>query len=468
MGAFCRHYDRFVTNITSADLNVAFHNEVAASRSANTKTMGRPRPTPGRKTLGIFTAIRPASKQGHRTLSIVAGVSAVGLLAACGGSGSTSSAGGPEQEVTVAASAPYGPDHIFTKAMVAFGDAATEASNGSMAFEWNYGDSVVKQPELAAALSDGIMDVGFVGPAFTPADFPVDGWASRLGIGGDTRPVVGVLASAGAMIEFGLTEPGLAAEQEEFGLHPVIPRFQHFDNYQLLCNKPVDSLEAAAGKRVRVGGAAYSAEAENLGMVPVSLSGAEIYEGFERGIVDCFMGGEVDMLGLGLSDIGKNYTSVNLPGWNSVSVDAGGVFYEDLSESQKTAMNAGIPAFMEEMFSGYIKQQHQFFSEGAKDGIVFHEADTAMQKKIDTHHESVLADLKANAPEGIEDPAATVERFTALQAKWVKIVEDLGYDQGVKTKAEWVQKYPELPEIDLAPWIEALNEEVLAEYRPTS
>ncbi|MGF9660483.1 hypothetical protein AAIH25_01285 [Arthrobacter crystallopoietes] len=419
--------------------------------------------------MGTFTDHKSSTKKRQTARKLgtaIAGISAIGLLSACGGSGAGASAGG--QDVTVNASAPYGPDHVFSKGMVAFGDAVTEASDGSVSFDWNYGDSVVKQPDLAAALSDGIMDIGFVGPAFTPAEFPADAWASRLGIGGDTRPVVGVLASAAAMIEFGLTEPELAAEQQEFGLYPVLPRFQHFDNYQLLCKEPVDTLDAAAGKRVRVGGNTYAKEAENLGMIPVSLSGAEIYEGFERGVVDCFIGGEVDMLGLGLAELGKDYTAVNLPGWNSVSIDTGGAFHEELSDEQKKAFNAGIPAFLDELFTGYLEEQHQFFKDGAASGIEFHEPAADMQAKIDAHHDKVLSELKSSAPEGITDPSATVDRYTELQKKWVGIVEDLGYDQGVTTKAEWVEKFPENPQIDLGPWLDALNEEVLAEHRPVS
>jgi TRAP-type C4-dicarboxylate transport system substrate-binding protein len=270
------------------------------------------------------------------------------------------------------------------------------------------------------------------------------------------------------MIEFGLTEPALTKEQEEAGLHPILPRFQHFDNYQLLCNEPVDSLESAAGKRVRVGNDTYAKEAENLGMIPVALSGAEIYEGFERGIVDCFMGGEVDMLGLGLSDLGKNYTAANLPGWNSVSIDVGADFWNELSEEQKTSFNAGIPTFLETLFSEYINTQHEFFSKGASTGINFLEPDAEMQDTMDEHHEAVIAELVAEAPATIPDPRASVERFSELQKKWVGIVEELGYDQGVATKAEWVEKYPDTPNVDLKPWIDALNEEVLDEHRPTS
>lgn len=377
------------------------------------------------------------------------------LLAACGAGGMPPA---EEGKVVVEANPPYGPEHMMSTAMTQFGDLVTEKSDGSMSFEYYFADSLLKQPEVAPSLNSGVIDLGYLGMAYTPAAFPVDAWASQLGYGGDSRPVVGLLASAAALVEWSYSQPAISAELEEAGVHPILPRFQNHDSYQMLCKDPVRSLDDVAGKRVRVGGQVYSEAVEELGMTPVSLSGAEIYEGFERGVVDCFVGGEPDMTGLGLWELGGNLTRVNFPGWNSISYASSTDFVNSLTPKQREVLLNNRAEFMRIYYEGLFEEQKRFYREGPEKGIQELTPDESLQRAIDDHFTAVRTGMIANAPAQIDDPQVAVAEFERLREKWTQIVVDLGYDAEVDSYQEWAAQSPD--SFDLGPWADKLDEEI--------
>lgn len=403
----------------------------------------------------------------HKLLSTTAVLTVSALtLTACGGGMSTaenaSADTAADGAVVVKANPPYGPDHMMSKAMTEFGEVATEDSNGELQFEHFFADSLVKQPEVATSLEGGVIDLGYLGMAYTPASFPIDAWASQLGYGGDERPVVGLLANAAAAIEWSYTVPQLSKELEDAGLYPLLPRFQNHDNYQLLCKTPVESLSDAAGKRVRVGGELYSNAVESLGMTPVTLSGAEIYEGFERGVVDCFVGAEPDMTGLGLWEVGTNFTKVDFPGWSSISLASSTAFMDSLTDEQKAAFDENRAEFLEIYYRGYFDEQKRFYQNQDEMSLEIIEPESDLQDALDTHFAGVRENMIDNAPASVESPEEAVKRYEELREKWTQIVIDLGYDGGYASHSEWAADLGD-DSVDLQPWAEKLDEEIFSQ-----
>lgn len=406
------------------------------------------------------------SRRTFLSTAAVASISAL-TLAACGGGGlsegGTAAEGSSSGESTVVnANPPYGPEHMMSTAMTQFGDVVTEASNGELTFEYFFADSLVKQPEVATSLNGGVIDLGYLGMAYTPASFPIDAWASQLGYGGDERPVVGLLANAAATIEWAYKHPEVSEELEGEGIYPLIPRFQNHDNYQLLCKDPVKSLADAQGKRVRVGGELYSDAVTALGMTPVTLSGAEIYEGFERGVVDCFVGAEPDMTGLGLWEIGKNFTKVDFPGWSSISLASSTDFMESLTPEQKAAFDDNRAEFLNIYYTGYFNEQKRFHQEQDSMSLNYLAPEDDLKDALDTHFDGVRQNMIDNPPAAVSDSEAAVTEFEELREKWVGIVEELGYDGGYADHQEWATALGE-DSVDLQPWADRLDEEIFNE-----
>ncbi|AGS35355.1 hypothetical protein B841_09410 [Corynebacterium maris DSM 45190] len=346
--------------------------------------------------------------------------------------------------------------------MTQFGDVVTETAEGQVAFEHFFADSLVRQPEVATSLAGGVIDLGYLGMAYTPASFPIDSWASQLGYGGDERPVVGLLAGAAATVEWAYSIPELSTELETAGVYPLIPRLQNHDNYQMLCNEPVTSLEDAAGKRVRVGGELYSNAVEALGMTPVTLSGSEIYEAFERGVVDCFVGAEPDMTGLGLWEVGKNFVRVGFPGWSSISLASSEAFMESLTPEQKAAFDDNRAEFMKIYYEGYFDEQKLFHQKQEEMGISTLAPEQDLRQAIDTHFATLRDDMADNPPGNVEKPDEAIVRYEELRQKWTDIVVDLGYDQGYADHREWAEALGD-GSVDLQPWADKLDEEIFSD-----
>lgn len=406
------------------------------------------------------------SRSPRALLSTAAVISVSALtLTACGGGGLSEGSSAAEgsaaagESVVVKANPPYGPEHMMSTAMTKFGDVVSEDSNGELSFEYFFADSLVKQPEVATSLASGVIDLGYLGMAYTPASFPIDAWAAQLGYGGDERPVVGLLANAAATIEWAYQHPELSEELEGGGVYPLIPRFQNHDSYQLLCKEPVESLADAKGKRVRVGGELYSDAVTALGMTPVTLSGAEIYEGFERGIVDCFVGAEPDMTGLGLWEIGKNFTKVDFPGWSSISLASSTNFMDSLTPEQKAAFDENRAEFLKIYYTGYFDEQKRFHQEQDSMGLNYHAPHADLQEALDTHFDGVRQNMIDNPPAGVSDAAAAVTEYEELREKWVGIVEELDYDGGYANHQDWATALGD-DSIDLQPWADKLDEEI--------
>jgi len=391
-------------------------------------------------------------------------ITGIGLaISGCaGGTGPASSDGGAAPTVQITGSTGYPQTHPNSLGLVEWADSVTESSDGRLSFEWYYGDSLVALPDNASALDDGLIDVGYIVPAYTPAEFPADAWASRIGYGNDKRPVVGLLAAAAATIEFGYTEPALREEIEANGTMALIPRFQMFDNYNMICGSEVTSLEDARGKRVRVGGEAYARFATYLGMTPVSMTASEMYEGMERGIVDCMIGGEIDMTGQGLWEVASEWTQIYAPGWNSVALGLGNDIAAEMGDENVEVIKSSLGDFVNAFFTNYLQEQHKFFSTGADlHSVSYHQADAELTQAIDDFYADQRKSMIAEAPASFEDPEGSLDRYDELLAKWTDIVIELGYDPGTTDRVEWASE--EL-DVDLTAWADRVQSELFDVY----
>jgi len=398
-----------------------------------------------------------------RTLVFTAVAGMALVISGCaGGPGAPAGDGSDAAAVQLTGSTGYPQTHPNTLALVEWSESVTDDSDGSLSFEWYYGDSLVALPENANALADGLVDVAYIVPAYTPAEFPADAWASRIGYGVDERPVVGLLAAAAATMEWGYTEPAIREEIEANGTMPLIPRFQMFDNYNLICSSKVTSLEDARGKRVRVGGEAYARVATALGMTPVTMTASEMYEGMERGVVDCMMGGEIDMTGQGLWEVAGEWTQINLPGWNSVALGLGNDAVAELGDENFNVVVDSLDAFINRFFTNYLQEQHKFFSTGSSlHGVSYHQAEADLTQAIDDFYAEERQSMVADAPASFEDPEGSLDRYDELLAKWTDIVVELGYDPGTTDRVEWASE--EL-DIDLTAWADRVQSDVFDVY----
>src|SRR5690606_24463977 len=80
--------------------------------------------------------------------------------------------------------------------------------------------------------------------------------------------------------------------------------------YNVLCTKPVESVDQAAGLRIRTSGDIWSASIEEIGGVPVSLPFNEAYEGLQRGVIDCVTVMPAAFLSFGFVEVAHEFVPI--------------------------------------------------------------------------------------------------------------------------------------------------------------
>ncbi|TWE22565.1 C4-dicarboxylate TRAP transporter substrate-binding protein [Prauserella muralis] len=410
---------------------------------------------------------RPRGRRGRLVAALCASVlGASACISSASGGGNASATSFAELDpIVLRVPTLYGPGHYQTRALEEYGAAVEKASDGKVSFEFFYLDSLVEPADTTKALADGIVDVSLVVPGYTPSDFPIDVWTSDLAFQSSSRPVVGALQSTAAVLDWSFNQPEMLAEYDRLGLVPLLPRFTGHVSYNLLCTKPVTSLREARGMRGRVGGPNWAKEIEALGMTSVSLAGGEIYEGFQRGIIDCYVGSGPDMVATGLWDVGKHYTELGLSGWSSGGLMVGKTTWERLPLIVRQVLFDQSTVYLESWHRGWIEGMREFVVQGQKRGVQFHEPDESMRGALEKFHQRVLGTAQRRAPEGVSAPGEFLDAYSAAHDRWLGIVTgELGYEPRGTTWAEWARGGD--TEIDLGPWIERIRERILAPHRP--
>ena len=384
-------------------------------------------------------------------------------LTACGG-GDGGEAAGSETE-TLSVNTMYGPEHYQTQALTAYTEAVTEASDDQIQFEFHYAGSLAAPDEVAEGLSSGLIDIAHMVPNYSAERFPTDDWISAAGAVSEAPQPVAALQSASATLDWSFSQPELMAEYRDAGIEPLLPSFMVLDDYGMLCKEEVTSLEDASGKRVRTGGTTWANEAEAVGMVPEQMVPTDVYEAFQRGVLDCIMAASPDLANSGYWEVGKEYTDVGFSGFSSYGVFASQDRLNSLSEEHQTILWENLDVFLESLYEGVISEQRRFVEEGSELGVSFNVADEEFQSQLADYQNEVVGGLSETAPDAISDPAESVDRLLSKYDTWEDQVTDLvEFEATADTWHEWVEATEEVP--DLADWADSVNENVVGPNQP--
>lgn len=161
-----------------------------------------------------------------------------------------------------------------------FADEVRKRSGGNIRINIMWAGSGGKPLEILRLVQTGAVDLGAVPPSYFPDDLPLTGAPNSLPLTFKTNE------EASAVME-GLVKD-VAAIQNELKENNIWPLFFHtLNTYQPLCTKPIATVSDFDGMRIRSFGAYQPSLWNSLGAVGVNVLPAEIYEGLQRGRLDC-------------------------------------------------------------------------------------------------------------------------------------------------------------------------------------
>ena len=335
-----------------------------------------------------------------------------------------------------------------------FSAELNENSQGRMKIEPYWGGSLLGPSDLPSGLRAGIADIGIFTATQHAAEYPVTNWLASTVSAGSKEFPEGVLQTYAGLADFAYNSKEVNDQFETLGLKLLVP-LHTILKYDLSCTSPIETLDDAAGKRVRSGGPLWDGEIRAAGMVPVTLPINETYEGLQRGVVDCAIANPRTAVTYGFTDIAKYYVDMPFSGINSQYVVMNQSSWDALTlEDQRILWDATHSLWSENLRQDGIEEYQKLYKTGEKEqGLTFLTGDEKLQRSITNYQEKKLKELPSHAPSTVDDPEKPIDDYTRSLDHWLHETEEMNL--GDKSK-----------DLDLEEYFARTKKEIWGEKRP--
>lgn len=322
--------------------------------------------------------------------------------------------------ITVADIDPDG--SVYNRAFKDFAEEVEQKSGGKIAFEAYNSGSLMPGNEMLAGIGRGTADMGRIITTYFPRELPAGNWFLGLGATYSKSYPHGLLQGTitGHRMH---VEPGdLRTELESHNVVPLLS-YSQAQQYDMLCTKPIDSLEDARGLRVRTSGQLYVREAEAIGMVAVPLPVSEMYEGLQRGIVDCTILQVPSHIDYSLWEVAKHYVPVALSQLNAMPVVINKDLWDSFPPDAKALLRESAEDLVTDSLDNVFENYTTFATEGPSEHhTVFHDP-RPLDAPLAAHQQARVKAQLANPPAGIPDPEAFMAKVEQTNAEWLQVAE---------------------------------------------
>jgi TRAP-type C4-dicarboxylate transport system substrate-binding protein len=347
---------------------------------------------------------------------------------------------------------------------VAYWDAVEEWSGGKIIFNRTPNSGISPLPEAFESLNDGRLDMTTVLPSYSPKEFPVNTAISELSFVGTQRAIVSDLVNHAVATELALdVAPEAITETEDLGTHLLVPNYSSGTS-SWACSEDRRSVADFDGAIIRAGDTGIVPRIEAVGAEATFLAVAEIFEGLQRGVVDCANGGLQVHQSFGYLAEAPNLIiddEVAL-GRGFAAVGISRAVWDDLPLAAKQLLFDRIDVFLEENFLSTWQAAAESIDAAKASGGTVGGFDDDAQQVIAEANDEITEEMRQD--ERFPDPDATVTSAIESAEEWEKKVADLGYDYrvGYDEFSTWFSR----DKVDLQPYLDALFEDVLNSHRP--
>ncbi|MCZ4351017.1 C4-dicarboxylate TRAP transporter substrate-binding protein [Roseovarius aestuarii] len=293
------------------------------------------------------------------------------------------------------------------------------ASNGTLKPKLFTGPVLLAPGEHLSGIRDGIAQIGYHAGTYTPSDLPEDNVLAQVAFGYDD-PFV----AAFAITDANMTLPQLQQQWKDnniayLGGYATSP-------YVLLCSSKIETLADMKGKKVRVPGAAQSDWLTSVGGVPVNVPSSEMYDGLDKGQLDCAAISAIDLKSRSLWDVADHVTLISLGlYWSGYSQGANRDFWQGLSDTQRQAFFDTLAEAMIDETIQYMDGDDEALGLAPDHGVTIVTPADDLSKSV-SDFANVVRDNAAKLGSetfGLEDPDKLLSDFEAIAAKWEKRLE---------------------------------------------
>jgi TRAP-type C4-dicarboxylate transport system substrate-binding protein len=209
-------------------------------------------------------------------------------------------------------------------------------TNGAYKVQFFWSESLAKATEILDLVGSGGVELGSTSPAYYPSRLPYSAITHLPLTISDNKKAQIIQTELMAL-------PQLAAENRK---NRVVPLLWHsLPNYSLICNKPIRTMAELRGAKLRSFGEYLPVLWKTVGAVGVNVLPAEIYDGLQRGNIDCAYLSMDIAANLKLYEVAKFIPDINFGAisawpiyineslWNSMPEDHRRIFREVSAEA---------------------------------------------------------------------------------------------------------------------------------------
>ncbi len=184
-------------------------------------------------------------------------------------------------------------------------DQIREQTNGEVNIKIFWEGQLGKGKENLGLIQEGAIELAAMSPGYFPAELPFHAAPNSIPMAMSEVP------QATELMERLLQEvPEFDKEAQRNGMKALF--FHHLNPYLLVCKEPVSSVADMEGKKVRTWGKDMPRMVEAAGGVAVTLGLAELYEGLQKGTVDCIPFSVDLMVSYKIYEVAKHIHNITL------------------------------------------------------------------------------------------------------------------------------------------------------------
>lgn len=281
-----------------------------------------------------------------------------------------------------------------------------------------YEGTLLSFAEMLNGVRDGVVDVGYVIPAYARAQFPQTNLLLDMTTA-SPDPVI----MAGVINDYMFACAECLAEFK--AVNHVFLGFTTAGPYYLISKSRIADPADFPGKTIR-GLGAMGRWVEAMGGKAVVMSSNDVYEAMNQGQIDGNTHGPDTLKNLSLGEV-ADYMLNDPVGLflGSAMFDTNRDLWDELTPEQKRAFIAAAAEAHAFTTIGYYNENNHFVLHPEDGGVELVEPSEALKAKSAAFKESDLDTVAKLAQEksGIADAPARVEKVRALVDKWTKLFE---------------------------------------------
>ena len=330
---------------------------------------------------------------------------------------------------------------INTDAVQPFFERMSAATNGDMTLDLQPGGVITGTKTTLEGIESGLVTAGYVVDLYIPSSLPHSIAITNLGMAAASP-----LAGTAAVTELQMLDcPGCVTEMEGYNTKTFV--VQRITDYYMYCREGIETAADMKGKNIKVS-SNWGLIVEKLGANAVNVQASEMYEAFQRGLIDCAIAPEIWMEQRSLWDYAKVFIDLPLGAFQGGHLMATNAdFYDGLDSATKDAWISNMPKLITEVTAAYIAGDVSARA-GAKaeHGVKYVEADEGFKAVLaEARAENEALTLTRAREAGVENPEALVAKFQELLAKWEAIEAETNGDMAAfeaRLKADIFDKLP--------------------------